>query len=89
MGNLSKQRVTGLQPLVNEKLSELVSRVEEISKANKPVDVFAGLRCMTLDIISEYAFGQCLRSLHDSRLHHRMLDTMEKALAGFYIVRER
>ena len=64
-----------------------MNRVEESTKRRQSVNVFAGWRSMTLDIISTFAFGTCLDSLHDVELKHYMLDTMESALSAFYLVR--
>lgn len=87
MGKLSKQKVGELHFLVADKLNLLMNRVEESTKRRQSVNVFAGWRSMTLDIISTFAFGTCLDSLHDVELKHYMLDTMESALSAFYLVR--
>lgn len=85
MGKLSKQNVGQLHFLIADKLNLLMGRVEKSTKG-KSVNAFAGWRSMTLDIISTFAFGTCLDSLHDIELNHYMLDTMESALSAFYMV---
>lgn len=86
MGKLSKAKVGDLHPLIVEKISLFVDRVTDLIKEHKPIDVFTGWRCMTLDIVSEFAFGQCLDSLHCPDFKHSMIDTMTQVGDFFYIV---
>jgi len=88
MGQLSKQKVELLHPLVSEKLSIFLGHVQNLSESRKPVNVFRGWRCMTLDIISEFAFGQCLGALGDPNFENDMIETMDTFVGHFnYVVR--
>ncbi|KAK3695813.1 hypothetical protein B0T22DRAFT_509291 [Podospora appendiculata] len=60
MGQLSKQEVEALHPLVASKLSIFLQRVQEHCESGQPVNVFSAWRCYTLDIISEFARSHSL-----------------------------
>ena len=89
MGKLSKQSVGELHSLVADKVSLLMTRMEHLTARGEGVNVFAGWRSLTMDIISTFAFGSCLDCLKDVELNHYMLQTMEMALGAFYMVRFR
>lgn len=87
MGQLSKQKVELLRPLVTEKLSIFLGHVQQLSEARQPVNILAGWRCLTLDIISDYAFGQCLDALKDPNFKCDMIDTLHSFVNYFFLVR--
>ncbi|KAB5522102.1 cytochrome P450 [Coniochaeta sp. 2T2.1] len=83
MAQLSKQKVQALHPLVTGKLSKLLGHVQQLSEAKQPVNAFYAWRCMTLDIISEFAFGQCLNALDNADFRCEMIDTMDHFVSHF------
>ncbi|KAL1616073.1 hypothetical protein SLS56_011554 [Neofusicoccum ribis] len=54
----SKSGVTKLEPLIVEKVEQVVSKIKRVAKAG-PINVGNAFRCMTVDIITEFAFGKC------------------------------
>ncbi|KAK3337589.1 cytochrome P450 [Cercophora scortea] len=83
MGQLSKQKVEDLHPLVASKLSIFLQRVQEHYESRQPVNVFSAWRCYTLDIISEFAFGQCLNALDNPDFENSMIETIDKFVGKF------
>lgn len=83
---LSRQNITSIQDLVNEKLYSIVEIFGKAATNGRMVNVFAAWRSFTLDVISTFAFGQCLGALDRANLDHPMLDTMNIAVAAFYHV---
>ncbi|KAL2205691.1 cytochrome P450 [Sarocladium strictum] len=60
----SKAGVNKLEPLILEKLEETKAKVERISKVG-PIDVSAAFRCMTVDIISQFSFGNSIGLINE------------------------
>ncbi|KIL87794.1 hypothetical protein FAVG1_08673 [Fusarium avenaceum] len=60
----SKSGVSKLEPLILEKVEGVKSKVQRISHAG-PINVWPAFRCMTVDIISEFAFGTCINLIHE------------------------
>ncbi|OIW25652.1 cytochrome P450 [Coniochaeta ligniaria NRRL 30616] len=88
MAQLSKQKVQALHPLVSEKLARVLGHVQQLSDSRRPVNVFYAWRCMTLDIISEFAFGRCLNALENPDFKCEMIDTMDHFVSHFnYVIR--
>jgi cytochrome P450 len=83
---MSKANVGDLHDLVASKVSMLMETWSDMTREHKPVNVFAAWRSMTLDIISTFAFGHSLNALDRNGLDHEMLETLESALAAFYMV---
>jgi hypothetical protein len=86
MAQLSKQKVQNLHPLVSEKLSIILGHVQQLSQSRRPVNVFNAWRCLTLDVISEFAFGQCFNALENPDFECDMIDTMDHFVGHFYFV---
>lgn len=83
---LSRQNVDGLRPLVEEKVHKTLAGMEAASKAGEAVDIFAAWRCMTMDIISDFAFGTCLNSLDEPGFDSTMVKVLEATIPDFYRV---
>ncbi|KAK2023938.1 cytochrome P450 [Colletotrichum zoysiae] len=54
----SKSGVLKLEPLMVEKAEELKLKIKRVSKAGS-INVANAFRCMTVDVITEFAFGKC------------------------------
>ena len=59
----SVQAVARLRPTMQSLVDRLAARMEMTALKGKPVPIFYAYRALTVDIISEYAFGSTLRML--------------------------
>lgn len=55
----SRRAVLDLEDIVQDKAKKLCRRVQESLDAGKPVDLRAGTRAISIDILTEYAFDDC------------------------------
>jgi cytochrome P450 len=61
----SRRAVLELEDIVQEKVQKLCRRVQEALGAAKPIDLRAGTRAVSIDVITEYAFDNCWDHLDD------------------------
>ncbi|CAG1959033.1 unnamed protein product [Fusarium graminearum] len=60
----SKAGVQKLEPLILEKIQETKEKIKRISKDGS-INVWPALRCMTIDIVSEFLFGSCINMINE------------------------
>lgn len=61
----TRARVLELEHSVQNKVSKLCKRMQELLASSQPVDIHHAVRCISLDTITEYAFDNC-RNLLDT-----------------------
>lgn len=59
----SRRAVLDLEDIVQDKVKKLCRRVQESLDAGKPVDLRAGTRAISIDVLTEYAFDDCWNHL--------------------------
>lgn len=59
----SRRAVLDLEDIVKEKADKLCRRVRESLEAGKPADLRSGLRAVSIDVLTEYAFADCWNHL--------------------------
>jgi cytochrome P450 len=55
----SRKRVLALEGVVQDKVDKLLRRTHEAQQQGKPIDVHHAFRAISIDVVSDYAFGQC------------------------------
>jgi len=55
----SRQKVLDLEAIVQAKVGKVIRRVQEGVETGKPVDLHHAFRAVSVDVISEFAFGDC------------------------------
>ncbi|KAK0720967.1 cytochrome P450 [Lasiosphaeris hirsuta] len=55
----SRRAVLELEDIVQEKARKLCRRVRDALAAGKPADLRSGLRAVSIDVLTEYAFADC------------------------------
>ncbi|KAH8887271.1 cytochrome P450 [Thozetella sp. PMI_491] len=55
----SRRAVLELEDIVQEKAGKLCHRMQNCLSAGSPVDLRSGLRAVSIDVITEYAFADC------------------------------
>jgi cytochrome P450 len=61
----TRARVLELECIVQNKVSKLCNRMQDLLASSLPVDIYHAVRCISLDVITEYAFDNC-RNLLDT-----------------------
>lgn len=55
----SRQKVLDLESIVQDKVDKVILRMQDGVESNKPVDLHHAFRAVSVDVISEFAFGSC------------------------------
>ena len=66
----SKSSVTRLEPVIQEKVDKLLSRLRQYQESENPITISLAFACFTNDVVSEYAFGKSYDYLGTSRDFH-------------------
>jgi cytochrome P450 len=76
----SRTSLVHIQPLMREKLTNITKRLDERADQGSSANMYNAFRCMTTDIISEYAFAQSmdLASKSDDDFDHEFLKAFDK-----------
>ena len=61
----SRRAVLDLEDIVQAKVRKLTGRVRAGLEAGRPVDLRAGTRAISIDVMTEYAFDDCWNHLDD------------------------
>ena len=61
----SKRAVTQLEPMVQEKVDLLCTKLENGAKADQVVDMGTAFTALTLDVITEYCYDECYNCLEE------------------------
>lgn len=59
----SRRAVLEQQDIVWDKVNRLCSRMREAGETGAPFDMYCGLRAVAMDVLSEYAYGDCWNQL--------------------------
>jgi len=59
----SRKAVLELEAVVQSKASKLIARVKDAISKEQPVDLHHGFRALAVDVITDYAFGNCYNQL--------------------------
>lgn len=59
----SRRAVLDLEDIVQEKVAKLCRRIQKSLDSNKPANLRASTRAVSIDVITEYAFGDCWNHL--------------------------
>ncbi|MCJ1357751.1 MAG: hypothetical protein MMC33_007747 [Icmadophila ericetorum] len=55
----TRKQVLDLEDVVQSKVGLLLQRIDEDLKQGKPVDLHHGFRAISVDVVTDYAFGKC------------------------------
>lgn len=55
----SRQKVLDLESIVQDKVDKVIRRMQDGVESNKSVDLHHAFRAVSVDVISEFAFGSC------------------------------
>lgn len=66
----SKASVMRLEPVIQEKVDKLLSRLREFQESGRPLTISLAFACFTNDVVSEYAFAKSYNYLGTSEDFH-------------------
>jgi len=75
----SRANVAQHQTAIYDKASHLVERMKQLVMKNEPIPLFPAFRCMTLDTISDFAFGKSTCALDLETFESDIFDAIDKA----------
>lgn len=79
----SRRSIVALEPMLQEKVDKVCSRLTEFQKSKQPVDLRLLFSCMTTDIITDYAFPHCFNLLLTPDLSPAWRNTFAQGLRNF------
>ncbi|KAI9370115.1 cytochrome P450 [Aspergillus egyptiacus] len=74
----SRANILQHQATVFGKAATLMGRVAERAEQGAAIPLFPAFRCLTLDMISEFAFGRSIRALEAEDFNCEVLDAIDK-----------
>ncbi|KAI1810301.1 cytochrome P450 monooxygenase-like protein [Poronia punctata] len=84
----SQRMVLELEGIVHEKTELLLSRLQEALDSGAEIDMHHGFRAVSVDVVTDYAFGQCYDLLKQSDLGLRFFTLMHKIGPAAWIFRQ-
>lgn len=84
----SRKTVLQLEDIVHEKTELLLSRVQAALEAGTEVDMHHGLRAVSVDVVTDYAFGDCYDLLKQEDLGIKFFTLMHKIGPAAWIFRQ-
>lgn len=83
----SKKQVLALWPYIVEKSDTLCRKIdEEYCDTGKPLNVSKAFACFSLDVITEYAFGDSFNDLENDDFHSDLTAVMTQLLERVHVV---
>jgi hypothetical protein len=74
------------ETLVQSKVAKLVKRMQDLLDSNQPVDLHHGYRALAVDVVTEFAFGNCYDQLDEEDFAKPFFDmTAELVPRGWLI----
>ncbi|KAL2840127.1 cytochrome P450 [Aspergillus pseudodeflectus] len=75
---MSRANITSHESSMYDKATFLMDRIAQRAKVGQTIPLFPIFRCMTLDTISDFAFGKPSRALHLEDFHSPVFEAIEK-----------
>ncbi|KAL0930358.1 Benzoate 4-monooxygenase 1 [Colletotrichum truncatum] len=75
----SRTGVLKLEPIITEKIELFLAKVKKIGP-NGPIEVGHAFRCLTVDVISQFAFGRSRGLIHEVEVPDRFESDLLKAI---------
>ncbi|KAI4255884.1 MAG: hypothetical protein L6R42_006509 [Xanthoria sp. 1 TBL-2021] len=84
----SRKVVFDHEHMVQEKVNILMGRIEEALESNSDLDVHHGLRAVSIDVITDYAFGESYHLLDQPDLGLQFFDLVQRLGPAAWIFRQ-
>jgi len=73
----SRKRVLDLEEVIQDKVDKLIRRTTEAQQQGKPIDVHHAFRAISIDVISDYAFGKSFDILEAPDLGKKFFEMVQ------------
>ncbi|KAG0134528.1 cytochrome P450 [Tuber indicum] len=83
----SRRMVLSLQPLVSGKFRKLCDKFSSYADRDEAADMASGFRSASIDIITQYCYGECLDSLDVEGFKHDILLSIKATSEAFWVVK--
>lgn len=85
----SKVSITKLEPLIQSTIDGFITRLRDFEKSKEVVTISLAWTCVTMDIISEYAFGKSYNYVQTAKgFQTAVHDGLESATSSGNIVKQ-
>ncbi|KAL8834369.1 MAG: hypothetical protein Q9170_003779 [Blastenia crenularia] len=84
----SRKVVLDLEDIVQEKAQRLIDLLQEALASGKALDAYHGFRAVSIDVITDYAFGQSYGLLDQVDLGKEFFDLMQRLGPAAWIFRQ-
>jgi hypothetical protein len=84
---MSRANIASHESSMYDKAAVLMERIAERAEIGQTIPLFPIFRCMTLDAISDFAFGKPSRALHLEDFQSHTFEAIEKGNGTVLIVR--
>jgi hypothetical protein len=83
----SRQSILKLEPMLMEKVDLCCQRFDEFYAAGRPIKVEWALKSLTIDIVSEFCFGQSLGALYDDNFMGGPVQVFRAYLHSLHVIK--
>ncbi|KAJ7656544.1 cytochrome P450 [Mycena rosella] len=83
----SRSSILKLQPVIQDKIDKLISRISTNGKHGKPVDMHMAYRSATMDIITNYCFADSFDALDAPDFRHPILVGLQTGITSSWILK--
>lgn len=83
----SRQSILKLEPMLMDKLNICCSRFDELYAANKSIKLEWALKSLTIDMVSEFCFGQSLGALYDDDFMSGPVQVFRAYLHSLHVIK--
>ncbi len=80
--SFSRANILRHVPMINEKVDRLMARLTEYARAEKAIPLVAAFRCLTIDTITEFCYGQSLGALECDDFHCSQFEAFDIVTPG-------
>jgi len=82
---MSRQAVLSLQGLFQQQLGIFVSRIRPLADGHQSVNLFMAFRCLTMDVITLFSFGEAVGALQTPDFHANVATSYDDYLRGTHL----
>lgn len=80
--SFSRANILRHEPMMTKKVDQLMKRLVEYAEAERPIPLVAAFRCLTIDTITEFCYGQSLNALESDEFHCSQFEAFDIVTPG-------
>lgn len=83
----SRQSILKLEPMLMSKINLCCDRFDEMHKAGRSIEVEWALKSLSIDMVSEFCFGQSVGGLYDDNFKSGPVQVFRAYLQNLHIIK--